>query len=250
MAYALLSEGKRLRPALVLGAAHAVGAPLDDVLPAACAVEMIHAYSLVHDDLPIMDDDDERRGRPSTHVKFDEATALLVGDALLVAPVLTASVAERPVLLPAGTWYDWETGEAHEGGGEVTLQVPLRELGLLARAGAVVPMLPEGVQTLRRATGVTTLDDVRRVREVRVWLGADGAAREPEGGAYSVVSPGRPSGITSVTGAEETSLDEPGHLVVRAGPGEVTLGADDGTQHILRAEGVASDMRVTWDVRW
>ncbi|MCB9646403.1 MAG: polyprenyl synthetase family protein [Deltaproteobacteria bacterium] len=83
MAYALLSEGKRLRPALVLGAAHAVGAPLDDVLPAACAVEMIHAYSLVHDDLPIMDDDDERRGRPSTHVKFDEATALLVGDALL-----------------------------------------------------------------------------------------------------------------------------------------------------------------------
>ena len=83
MAYALLSPGKRLRPALVLGAAHAVGAELDDALPAACAVEMIHAYSLVHDDLPIMDDDAERRGRPSTHVQFDDATALLVGDALL-----------------------------------------------------------------------------------------------------------------------------------------------------------------------
>lgn len=81
--YALLSPGKRLRPALVLGGAHALGAALDDVLPAACAVEMIHAYSLVHDDLPSMDDDDERRGLPSTHKKFDEATALLAGDALL-----------------------------------------------------------------------------------------------------------------------------------------------------------------------
>lgn len=83
MRYALTSPGKRLRPALVLGGAHAVGAPLDDALPAACAVEMIHAYSLVHDDMPCMDDDDERRGQPSTHKKFDEPTALLAGDALL-----------------------------------------------------------------------------------------------------------------------------------------------------------------------
>lgn len=83
MRYALMSPGKRLRPALVLGAAHAVGAPFDDVLPAACAVEMVHAYSLVHDDLPCLDDDDERRGQPSTHKKFGEATALLAGDALL-----------------------------------------------------------------------------------------------------------------------------------------------------------------------
>lgn len=83
MRYALTSPGKRLRPALVLGGAHAVGAGFDDVLPAACAVEMVHAYSLVHDDLPCLDDDDERRGQPSTHKRFGEATALLAGDALL-----------------------------------------------------------------------------------------------------------------------------------------------------------------------
>lgn len=83
MRYAVLSPGKRLRPTLVLGAAAAVGGAPDDALPAACAVEMIHAYSLVHDDLPTMDDDDMRRGRPSCHKRFDEATALLAGDALL-----------------------------------------------------------------------------------------------------------------------------------------------------------------------
>ncbi|MEL6185963.1 MAG: polyprenyl synthetase family protein [Myxococcota bacterium] len=83
MRYAVLSPGKRLRPALVLGAAKAVGGEPDDALPAACAVEMVHAYSLVHDDLPALDDDDERRGQPSCHVKFGEATALLAGDALL-----------------------------------------------------------------------------------------------------------------------------------------------------------------------
>lgn len=83
MRYAVLSPGKRLRPKLALAAAEAVGGRADDALPAACAVEMIHAYSLVHDDLPSMDDDDLRRGQPSCHKQFDEATALLAGDALL-----------------------------------------------------------------------------------------------------------------------------------------------------------------------
>ncbi|WP_442505965.1 polyprenyl synthetase family protein [Novipirellula sp. SH528] len=82
MRYALLAPGKRLRPALVLMACEACGGKLEDALPAAVAVEMIHAYSLVHDDLPAMDDDDLRRGRPTVHIQFDEATAILVGDAL------------------------------------------------------------------------------------------------------------------------------------------------------------------------
>ncbi|MFG0262765.1 MAG: polyprenyl synthetase family protein [Novipirellula sp. JB048] len=82
MRYALLAPGKRLRPALVLMACEACGGTLDEALPAAVAVEMIHAYSLVHDDLPAMDDDDLRRGRPTVHIEFDEATAILVGDAL------------------------------------------------------------------------------------------------------------------------------------------------------------------------
>jgi geranylgeranyl diphosphate synthase type II len=81
--YALLAPGKRLRPRLVLLAAEACGGSVAEALPAACAVEMIHAYSLVHDDLPAMDDDDLRRGRPTCHKAFDEATAILVGDAIL-----------------------------------------------------------------------------------------------------------------------------------------------------------------------
>ena len=81
--YALLAPGKRLRPQLVLSAAEACGGDVNDALPAAVAVEMVHAYSLVHDDLPAMDNDDLRRGRPTCHRQFDEATAILAGDALL-----------------------------------------------------------------------------------------------------------------------------------------------------------------------
>jgi geranylgeranyl diphosphate synthase type II len=80
--YALLAPGKRLRPQLVLMAAEACGGKVESALPAACAVEMIHTYSLVHDDLPAMDDDDLRRGRPTCHKVYGEAVAILVGDAL------------------------------------------------------------------------------------------------------------------------------------------------------------------------
>jgi geranylgeranyl diphosphate synthase type II len=81
--YSLLAPGKRVRPSLALMASQAVGGTIDDAMPGAVAVEMIHAYSLVHDDLPAMDDDDLRRGRPTTHIQFDEATAILAGDSLL-----------------------------------------------------------------------------------------------------------------------------------------------------------------------
>lgn len=80
--YSLLAPGKRLRPLLVLSAAEICGCDPVKALPAAAAVEMIHCYSLIHDDLPAMDDDDMRRGRPSCHAAFDEATAILAGDAL------------------------------------------------------------------------------------------------------------------------------------------------------------------------
>ncbi|MDP6444913.1 MAG: polyprenyl synthetase family protein [Pirellulaceae bacterium] len=81
--HSLIAPGKRLRPLMVLMAAEACGSPPEAAMPAACAVEMIHTYSLIHDDLPAMDDDDMRRGRPSCHAKFGEATAILAGDALL-----------------------------------------------------------------------------------------------------------------------------------------------------------------------
>ena len=82
MRYAVLDGGKRLRPLLVLATAEAVGAPASLAMRAACAVEMIHAYSLVHDDMPCMDNDVLRRGKPTVHVQFGEASALLAGDAL------------------------------------------------------------------------------------------------------------------------------------------------------------------------
>jgi len=85
MRHLLLPGGKRLRSALAFAAAEAAGAPPERALPAAAAVELIHTYSLVHDDLPCMDDDSERRGRPTVHVAFGEATAVLAGDALQAA---------------------------------------------------------------------------------------------------------------------------------------------------------------------
>ena len=83
MRYSLFAGGKRLRPLLCLAGAQAVGASPESVLPAAVALEMIHTYSLIHDDLPAMDDDDLRRGRPACHKAFGEATAILAGDGLL-----------------------------------------------------------------------------------------------------------------------------------------------------------------------
>jgi geranylgeranyl diphosphate synthase type II len=83
LVYALSTGGKRVRPILCLASCAAVGGEKEIALPAACALEMIHTYSLIHDDLPALDDDDLRRGKPTCHVQFDEATAILTGDALL-----------------------------------------------------------------------------------------------------------------------------------------------------------------------
>jgi geranylgeranyl pyrophosphate synthase len=80
--WSLLAGGKRLRPALVIAAGEACGATVAQLLTTACAFELIHTYSLIHDDLPAMDDDDLRRGRPTCHIQFGEATAILAGDAL------------------------------------------------------------------------------------------------------------------------------------------------------------------------
>ena len=97
MRYAVQAGGKRLRPFLVLETAALFGAPRDRAMRVACAIECLHTYSLVHDDLPAMDDDDLRRGRPTTHKQFDEATAILAGDALLtIAFEILADEATHP----------------------------------------------------------------------------------------------------------------------------------------------------------
>jgi geranylgeranyl diphosphate synthase type II len=93
MHYSLFVGGKRLRPILCLAAAEAVGGDPGEALPVACALEMIHTYSLIHDDLPAMDDDDLRRGQPTCHKQFDEATAILAGDGLLTEAFHTMAAA-------------------------------------------------------------------------------------------------------------------------------------------------------------
>src|SRR3569832_2254269 len=98
MRYSVLGGGIRIRPALLFAAARAVGRTEEEVEGAACAVELIHVYSLVHDDLPAMDDDDLRRGRPTVHKAYDEATGVLVGDAL---QTLAFHVLSRDSALPA-----------------------------------------------------------------------------------------------------------------------------------------------------
>ncbi|MBI5592834.1 MAG: polyprenyl synthetase family protein [Deltaproteobacteria bacterium] len=106
MRYALMSGGKRLRPVLCLAACETVGGNAEQALPVACALEMIHTYSLIHDDLPAMDDDCLRRGRPTCHIAFDDATAILAGDALLTLAFETLSSKEIRKKVPSECWLD------------------------------------------------------------------------------------------------------------------------------------------------
>ncbi|MCZ7587663.1 MAG: polyprenyl synthetase family protein [Gaiella sp.] len=96
MGYAVTGGGKRIRPVVCLATAEAAGGRAEDALPAAVALELVHTFSLVHDDLPSMDDDDERRGRPSVHVAHGEGVALLAGDALLVEGMRFGLSYDRP----------------------------------------------------------------------------------------------------------------------------------------------------------
>jgi farnesyl diphosphate synthase len=123
MRYAALGGGKRLRPFLLIESARLFGIEEEDALRAACALECVHCYSLVHDDLPAMDDDDVRRGRPTLHVAFDEATAILAGDALLtLAFEILSDETTHPdpairaelvlLLAKAGGWQGMALGQA------------------------------------------------------------------------------------------------------------------------------------------
>ena len=148
--YSLMSGGKRLRPTLVLLAAEACGGAREAALPAACAVEMIHTYSLIHDDLPAMDNDDLRRGRPTCHKAFGEAMAILAGDALLAlafevlardtqpglaAADCVAMLAETagPTALVGGQAADL-AGEFSEGGLDALEDIHCRKTGALFQA--------------------------------------------------------------------------------------------------------------------
>jgi geranylgeranyl diphosphate synthase type II len=172
MAYSLLAPGKRMRPVLVLLACEACGRDSRAAMPAACAIEMIHTYSLIHDDLPAMDDDDLRRGRPTCHRQFDEATAILAGDALLtlafevlardvrpveaaLACVLELSSAAGAEGMVGGQMADLEAEHSGVSTGEALEAIHRRKTGrLLASAvvmgGQVAEAGPQILPSLRR----------------------------------------------------------------------------------------------------
>jgi geranylgeranyl diphosphate synthase type II len=137
MAYSLLSPGKRLRPLLVMLACEAAGGTAEAALPSACGVEMVHTYSLIHDDLPAMDDDDLRRGQPTCHKKYGEALAILAGDALLTGAfeVVAAGYAPRTA---AVSCLELAKGAGAVGmvGGQV---IDLQAEGRIAHAGRREP---------------------------------------------------------------------------------------------------------------
>ena len=121
MSYSLLAGGKRMRPLLVLLACEACGGELSPALPAASAIEMIHTYSLIHDDLPAMDDDDLRRGRPTNHIVYGEAMAILAGDALLTLAFETLATHIQPAHVAAACCADLAVASGRAGmvGGQV-----------------------------------------------------------------------------------------------------------------------------------
>jgi farnesyl diphosphate synthase len=134
MRYAVMAGGKRLRPFLVLETAALFDVPRERALRVACAIECLHTYSLVHDDLPAMDDDDLRRGRPTTHKQFDEATAILAGDALLtIAFEILADEATHPDgAVRAALVMDLAKAGGHEGmiGGQMMdIEAPNHSFG-------------------------------------------------------------------------------------------------------------------------
>jgi geranylgeranyl pyrophosphate synthase len=140
--YSVLDAGKRLRPALTYAVGEALGTPLSLLDAPAAAVELIHCYSLVHDDLPAMDDDDLRRGKPTTHIAFDEATAILVGDALQAMAFDLLSQAN-----------------------ELTCAQRLEMIRVLSRAAGANGMVAGQMRDMMSEHSPLTIDELRRLHQ-------------------------------------------------------------------------------------
>ncbi|REJ89347.1 MAG: polyprenyl synthetase family protein [Planctomycetota bacterium] len=169
MAYSLLSGGKRLRPILVLLACEVCEGDLQAAMPAACAIEMVHTYSLIHDDLPSMDDDDLRRGRPTCHRQFDEATAILAGDALLTLAFEVIARRVQPPELAAACCADLAAAAGAEG----------------MVAGQIADLQAESADPTGRENALAQLEAIHRRKTGRLLsaaliLGARIAAAPPE----------------------------------------------------------------------
>jgi geranylgeranyl diphosphate synthase type II len=163
--YSLLGGGKRIRPVLCLATGEALGRQAEELLPAACALELVHTFSLVHDDLPALDDDDLRRGQPSAHVQFGEDVAILAGDALLAeafrlalrypSPDVARELADATLGMIGGQYLDVTTdGEL---GADGLRQLHALKTGRLLRASVTsataVAALPDAERAAWRAFG-------------------------------------------------------------------------------------------------
>ena len=164
MRYSVMAGGKRLRPVLCLMAAEAAGGDPRAALPAACALEIVHTYSLIHDDLPAMDDDDLRRGRPTCHKAFDEAAAILAGDGLLtfafeliaretqpataaLGCVLALAEAAGPEGMVGGQMADLQAEGRADGTPEALEAIHRRKTGALLRAALKMGAISAGAST-------------------------------------------------------------------------------------------------------
>ncbi len=206
MRYSMFAGGKRVRPILCLLACRAVGGTDERAMPPACAIECIHTYSLIHDDLPAMDNDDFRRGKPSCHKQFDPATAILAGDALLTIAfgmigrhTTDPEVASRLVveLADAAGWAGMVGGqmadlqaEGNTPDGDALHFIHQRKTGALIRAavrtGAIAGGAPDGpldmLDTYARSIGLTfqiaddILDETATSEEMGKTVGKDKAA--------------------------------------------------------------------------
>ena len=144
MSYSVENGGKRIRPVLTLEFCRLCGGDVEAALPFACAIEFIHTYSLIHDDLPCMDDDDMRRGKPSSHIRFGEANALLAGDSLLTLAFETALSAEKS-----------------------DASTVVKAASIIAEAAGRAGMIAGQVLDLENENRSVTADDLRQVDELK-----------------------------------------------------------------------------------
>jgi geranylgeranyl pyrophosphate synthase len=248
MRYSVLGGGKRIRPALLFASALTLGLSEDEVEGAACAIELVHAYSLVHDDLPAMDNDDLRRGRPTCHKAFDDATAILVGDALqplafeLLArdPALPASSSVRlqliGLLAEASGSFGMAGGQAIDmaaQGRALDLagieQMHARKTGALIRASVLMaaecvpqlePRLKQGLANFAAAIGLAfqiqddLLDVIGETAVLGKTAGADQALGKP---TYPAVA-GIPGSRAAVSALHHSALEALQPFGTRAEP--------------------------------
>ncbi len=172
MQYSLMASGKRLRPVLCMAAAETVGEINDDVIKAACAIEMIHTYSLIHDDLPAMDNDNLRRGKPTCHIQYDEATAILAGDALLT---LAFDILSDPPSLPKNT----------------TIQ--LHVIKTIARAAGQSGMIEGQMRDIEAETITVSLDKLKQIHRLKT-----GALIEASVTTGALLAGGSPETVTQL----------------------------------------------------